>query len=95
MWDDNLSAPSATLQVRRTLSQTRTGHIFEKPKNGKGRSVKCAHKATEALKCHRSCQTKKGSRPALSGMTTISSSRPSRAPPRAGPTFLAATSSPS
>jgi integrase len=57
MWDDiDLSGPSATLQVRRTLSQTRTGHIFEKPKNGKGRSVKCSHKATEALKCHRSCQ---------------------------------------
>jgi integrase len=48
MWDDiDLSGPSATLQVRRTLSQTRTGHIFEKPKNGKGRSVKCSHKATE------------------------------------------------
>jgi hypothetical protein len=41
MWNDmDLSGSSATVQVRRTLSQTRTGHIFEKAKNGKGRSVK-------------------------------------------------------
>jgi len=57
-WDDiDLSDATATLQVRRTLSQTRErGHIFEKPKNGKGRSVKCSHKATEALKRHRAHQ---------------------------------------
>ena len=42
--------------MRRTLSQTRTGHEFEKPKNGKGRSVKCSRKATEALKRHRARQ---------------------------------------
>ena len=57
MWNDiDLSGPSATLQVRRTLSQTRTGHIFEKPKNGKGRSVECSQKATESLRRHRTCQ---------------------------------------
>jgi integrase len=40
-WDDiDPSGPTATLHVKRTLSQTRTGHIFEKPKNGKGRSIK-------------------------------------------------------
>jgi integrase len=56
-WGDiDLSGPTATLHVRRTLSQTRTGHIFEKPKNGKGQSVKCSHKATEALKRHRARQ---------------------------------------
>ncbi len=56
-WDDiDLSGTTATLHVRRTLSQTRTGHIFEKPKNGKGRSVKCSRKATEALKRHRARQ---------------------------------------
>jgi integrase len=56
-WDDiNLTGATATLHVRRTLSQTRTGHIFEKPKNGKGRSVKFSHKATEALKRHRARQ---------------------------------------
>lgn len=57
-WEDiDLSSPTATLQVRRTLSQTRErGHIFEKPKNGKGRSIKCSHKATEALRRHRARQ---------------------------------------
>ncbi len=56
-WDDiDLTGTTATLHVRRTLSQTRTGHIFEKPKNGKGRSAKCSHKATEALKRHRARQ---------------------------------------
>jgi integrase len=44
-WDDvDLTDTTATLQVRRTLSETRTGHKFEKPKNGKGRSVKCSQK---------------------------------------------------
>jgi len=53
-WDDvDFSGATATLQVRRTLSETRTGHKFEKPKNGKGRSVKCSQKATEALRSHR------------------------------------------
>ena len=53
-WDDvDLDGTTATLQVRRTLSETRTGHKFEKPKNGKGRSVKCSQKATEALRSHR------------------------------------------
>lgn len=58
-WDDiDPTGSTATLHVRRTLSQTRTGHIFEKPKNSKGRSVKCSHKATEALKRHRSHQNR-------------------------------------
>ncbi len=35
---------------------SRCWRIFEKPKNGKGRSVKCSHKATEALKRHRARQ---------------------------------------
>jgi integrase len=48
----DLGGSSTTLQVRRTLSQTRTGYIFEKPKNGKGRSVKCSQKATESLRRH-------------------------------------------
>ena len=56
-WDDvDLTDTTATLQVRRTLSETRTGHKFEKPKNGKGRSVKCSQKATEALRSHRALQ---------------------------------------
>jgi integrase len=54
-WDD-VDLAAGTLQVRRTLSETRTGHIFEKPKNGKGRSVKLSQKATEALRSHRTSQ---------------------------------------
>jgi integrase len=56
-WDDvDLSGTTAALQVRRTLSETRTGHKFEKPKNGKGRSVRCSQKATEAVRSHRARQ---------------------------------------
>ena len=56
-WDDiDPGGAAATLHVKRTLTQTRTGHIFEKPKNGKGRSIKCSQKATEALGRHRSRQ---------------------------------------
>jgi integrase len=56
-WDDvDLSGSTTRLHIRRTLSETRTGHIFEKPKNGKGRSVKLSQKATEALKSHRKRQ---------------------------------------
>jgi integrase len=54
-WAD-VDLETGTLQVRRTLSETRTGHKFEKPKNGKGRSVKLSRKATEALKSHRTRQ---------------------------------------
>ncbi len=56
-WDDlDLDATTPTLQVRRTLSETRTGHKFEKPKNGKGRSIKLSQKAVEALRSHRARQ---------------------------------------
>jgi integrase len=56
-WDDvDLEGTAPTLQVRRTLSETRTGHKFELPKSGKGRSIKLSKKATEALKRHRARQ---------------------------------------
>ena len=56
-WDDvNLEATNPTLQVRRTLSETRTGHKFEPPKSGKGRSIKLSRKAVEALRSHRARQ---------------------------------------
>jgi integrase len=54
-WGD-LDLDAGTLQVRRTLSETRTGHKFEKPKNGKGRSVKLSQRAVEALKRQRARQ---------------------------------------
>ncbi len=57
-WDDlDLGyATTPTLQVRRTLSETRTGHKFELPKSGKGRSIKLSRKAAEALRSHRARQ---------------------------------------
>jgi integrase len=54
-WED-VDLDAGTLAVRRTLSQTRTGHKFEKPKNGKGRSVKLSQTALEALRSHRARQ---------------------------------------
>ena len=50
-WDD-VDLESGTLQVRRTLSDTRSGYVFEPPKNGKGRSIKLTHTASEARRGH-------------------------------------------
>jgi integrase len=50
-WDD-LDLEGRALSVRRTLSESRSGHIFEPPKNGKGRSVKLTSQAVEALRGH-------------------------------------------
>lgn len=55
-WDD-LDLDAGTLAVRRTLSETKErGHIFEPPKNGKGRNIKLTVGATKALKRHRKIQ---------------------------------------
>ncbi len=54
-WDD-VDFGRGVLHVSRTLSETRTGHKFEKPKNGKGRAVKLSRGALEALKSHRTRQ---------------------------------------
>jgi integrase len=54
-WED-LNLDAGTLAVRRTLSETRTGHKFELPKNGKVSSVKLSQRAVEALKSHRAHQ---------------------------------------
>jgi integrase len=50
-WDD-VDLESGMLRVRRTLSEPRTGYVFEPPKNGKGRSIKLTRAATEALRGH-------------------------------------------
>ncbi len=50
-WED-VDLEASTLQVRRTLSLTKSGHMFELPKNGKGRSVELTQDASEALKRH-------------------------------------------
>ena len=54
-WDD-VDLEVGTLAVRRTLSETKIGHIFEPPKNGKGRNVRFTGSAVEALKRHRATQ---------------------------------------
>jgi integrase len=54
-WDD-VDLEVGTLQVRRTLSEPKGGYIFEAPKSGKGRSVRCSQRAVEALRSHRARQ---------------------------------------
>jgi len=54
-WED-LDLEAGMLQVRRTLSETRSGRIFEAPKSGKGRRIRLTRKATEALRGHRKRQ---------------------------------------
>src|SRR5215212_11570586 len=50
-WDD-MDLETGMLRVRRTLSQPRSGYMFEPPKNGKGRSLKLTQGAVEALRGH-------------------------------------------
>ena len=50
-WSD-VDMDAGTLQVRRTLSEALAGHLFEPPKNGKGRNVKLTTRAVEALRNH-------------------------------------------
>ncbi len=54
-WSDvNLDA--GTLQVRRTMSEARSGRIEEGTKNGKGRRIELSQTAVEALRSHRAGQ---------------------------------------
>jgi integrase len=54
-WED-VDLESGTLQVRRTLSETRGTRGFEAPKSGKGRSIRLSRPAQNALKAHRKAQ---------------------------------------
>jgi hypothetical protein len=46
-WTDvDLSGATGMLQVRRTLSEARSGRIFEALKSGKGRQIRLTKKAT-------------------------------------------------
>jgi integrase len=54
-WED-VDLDTGTLQVRRTLSEPKSGYIFEAPKSGKGRSIRLTRKATAALREHRKRQ---------------------------------------
>src|SRR5215217_5407607 len=51
-WED-VDLEAGILQVRRTLSEARSGRIFEAPKSGKGRRIRLTRKATQALRGHR------------------------------------------
>jgi integrase len=54
-WED-VDLEAGMLQVRRTLSEARSGRIFEAPKSGKGRRIRLTRMATEALRGHRKRQ---------------------------------------
>ena len=54
-WED-LDLDAGMLQVRRTLSETRNGRVFEPPKSGKGRSIRLTSRAVAALRTHRARQ---------------------------------------
>jgi integrase len=51
-WDD-LDLEAGMLQVRRTCSEPKGGHIFEAPKSGKGRHIRLTQSAVAALRMHR------------------------------------------
>jgi integrase len=55
-WDD-VDLEARALSVRRSLSETRNGPLFEAPKNGKGRSIRLTNQAVEALRSHRKRQS--------------------------------------
>ena len=50
-WED-VDLKACKLRVRRTLSLTRQGHVFEPPKNGKGRCIELTKNTSDALKRH-------------------------------------------
>jgi integrase len=54
-WED-VDLEAGTLEVRRTLSETRGRRSFEAPKSGRGRSVRLSRRAVNALRAHRKAQ---------------------------------------
>jgi integrase len=56
-WEDmDLDGEYATLQVRRSLSETRGRRSFEAPKSGRGQHVRLSRRAVSALRAHRKRQ---------------------------------------
>ena len=88
-WEDvDLEGEYPTLQVRRSLSETRGRRSFEAPKSGRGRHLRLSGRAVSALRAHRKQQLEESAcgRPG-SGLITASYS-----PPRSGPSLVGATS---
>ncbi len=54
-WED-VDLERGMLQIRRTLSEARSGRLFEAPKSGRGRQIRLTQKATTALRAHRKRQ---------------------------------------
>lgn len=50
-WSD-VDLAGGVLQVRRTMSETRSGRIEEQPKGGKGRRIELTRTVSEALRSH-------------------------------------------
>jgi integrase len=50
-WAD-VDLEAGKLLVRHTLSLTKSGHVYEQPKNWKGRSIELIRAASETLKAH-------------------------------------------
>ncbi len=56
-WEDmDLEGEYPTLQVRRSLSETRGRRSFEAPKSGRGRHLRLSRRAVSALRAHRKRQ---------------------------------------
>ena len=56
-WEDmDLEGEYPTLQVRRSLSETRGRRSFEAPKSGRGRQLRLSKRAVSALRAHRKRQ---------------------------------------
>jgi integrase len=56
-WED-VDSDAGRLHVQRTLSLTSKGHVFEAPKNGKGRSIELTQGALDAISRHLTRQLK-------------------------------------
>jgi integrase len=57
-WAD-VDLKAGKLRVRRTLSLTRSGHVYEQPKNWKGRSIELTQASSETLGVHMKRQLEK------------------------------------
>jgi integrase len=72
-WEDvDLEGEYPTLQVRRSLSETRGRRSFEAPKSGSGRYLRLSRRAVSALRAHRKRQLEERMKKPDCGRTTAS-----------------------